>query len=311
VNGVTCAGNWVLDRVKTIDVYPPEESLANILSETRGGGGLAYNVLVDLARMGAPFPLRGVGVVGDDEDGRWLLEDARAAGVDVSRVRVTREAPTSFTDVFTVRSTGRRTFFHQRGANRLLDVADIEPDGSKILHLGYLLLLDALDRPDPEFGTRAARVLRRWRDAGATTCVDVVSEASSRFAEVVTPALAQADALICNEIEAAAVTGETDLRSGAKKLLEMGVGRVAIHRPDGGYYRSREGDHWEPSLPLPPGHIKSAAGAGDAFAAACLYAIHEGWDPARMLKLAHRAAAACLSHETTTGGLRPVGDLTF
>jgi sugar/nucleoside kinase (ribokinase family) len=317
--GITCAGNWIRDHFKVIDVYPPEETLSNILSETAGGGGLAYNVLTDLARMKVPFPLRGIGLVGDDADGRWIQEDARHNGIDMTRVRVTREAPTSYTDVFTVQSNGKRTFFHCRGANALLGPNDLEPDGSKIVHLGYLLLLDSLDRTDPEFGTIAARVLKRWRDAGVKTSVDVVSEASSRFAKVVTPALSHTDYLICNEIEAGQVTGHKirtgmnidrdALKSSAKKLLGKGPELVVIHMPEGGYLVSKQGDHWEPSIKLPPGHIKSTAGAGDAFAAACLFALHEGWAHERMLKLAHAAAAACLAHETTTQGLKPIAQL--
>ena len=62
-HGITAAGNWIVDRVKTIDVWPQEERLAQIISETSGGGGGAHNVLVDLALMKAPFPLRASGVL--------------------------------------------------------------------------------------------------------------------------------------------------------------------------------------------------------------------------------------------------------
>ena len=44
----------------------------------------------------------------------------------------------------------QRTFFHSPGANRLLDLPAFEPLDAplKIFHLGYLLLLESLDRPD-------------------------------------------------------------------------------------------------------------------------------------------------------------------
>jgi sugar/nucleoside kinase (ribokinase family) len=35
----------------------------------------------------------------------------------------------------TVRSTGKRTFFHNRGANRMLEDDDLDPGNSKIFHL--------------------------------------------------------------------------------------------------------------------------------------------------------------------------------
>jgi len=53
----------------------------------------------------------------------------------------------------------------------------------RIFHLGYLLLLDALDQPDAKFGTQAARLLAAAQAAGVKTSVDVVSEDSDRFAK--------------------------------------------------------------------------------------------------------------------------------
>lgn len=307
--GIAAAGNWIVDRVKIIDTWPPEERLANISAESRGGGGGAHNVIIDLALMKAPFPLRGIGCVGDDEDGRWLLAEARRLKVDLSALRVTRGVPTSYTDVMSVRATGRRTFFHNRGANRLLRDRHVDPGGCRILHLAYLLLLDGIDPV-------AARVLRRIRASGVKTSVDVASESSARFAKIVTPALDHVDYLVLNEIEAGATTGHSirradgsldrrALSASARKLHRDNL--VVIHMPEGGLALSADGERFVPSKPVK--RIKSALGAGDAFCAGMLYGLHEGWPVERCLGLAHRAAAACLTHETTTGGLRPVSRL--
>ena len=51
--GVLAGGNWIIDQVKLIDVYPQREQLANILSQSPGTGGAPYNVLIDLAKLGA------------------------------------------------------------------------------------------------------------------------------------------------------------------------------------------------------------------------------------------------------------------
>jgi sugar/nucleoside kinase (ribokinase family) len=68
-SGILAGGNWIVDRPKIIDVYPAQDTLANILQETSSSGGSPYNVLIDLARLKAPFPLEAVGLVGDDEAG--------------------------------------------------------------------------------------------------------------------------------------------------------------------------------------------------------------------------------------------------
>jgi hypothetical protein len=58
-SGLLSGGNWIIDQVKIIDVYPKHEQLANIYSQSQGTGGSPYNVLLDLAKMGAKFPLEG------------------------------------------------------------------------------------------------------------------------------------------------------------------------------------------------------------------------------------------------------------
>jgi len=64
--GLLAGGNWIIDQVKMIDVYPQPEQLANIRSQSEGTGGAPYNVLIDLARSGTPFPLFAAGLVGQD-----------------------------------------------------------------------------------------------------------------------------------------------------------------------------------------------------------------------------------------------------
>ncbi len=55
----------------------------------------------------------------------------------------------------------------------------------KIFHLGYLLLLDSLDMPDDEFGTRSARLLAQMRDQGmkppSIWCPARATRATSRW----------------------------------------------------------------------------------------------------------------------------------
>ena len=75
--GILGAGNWIDDYVKVIDAWPNQDTLANILSEYRGTGGSPCNILIDLAKLGADFPLIGAGIVGQDESGDWILETCK------------------------------------------------------------------------------------------------------------------------------------------------------------------------------------------------------------------------------------------
>src|SRR5689334_7701986 len=99
------AGTWLRDRVKTPDAWPADNGLANILSHTSGTGGGPYNVLKDLAKLGADYPLMAMGLVGDGADGRTILEDCRHHKIDTSQLRLSPGERTSHTDVMTVRAT--------------------------------------------------------------------------------------------------------------------------------------------------------------------------------------------------------------
>ncbi len=317
--GLLAGGNWIIDQVKIIDVYPQPEQLGNILSQSQGTGGGPYNVLVDLARSGAPFPLFAAGLVGKDALGDQILADCRRHRIDTRHLRQTPRAPTSFTDVMTEKDTGRRTFFHARGANALWQGEDLDFNKIKArhFHLAYLLLLDALDKPDPKFGTRAARLLAAAQAAGLKTSADVVSENSDRFTEVVLPALKYMDYCILNEYEAAKTTGfktrtpegkldTVALRHAAGALLQQGVRElVVIHFPEGAFARTRRGeDVWQSALKLPPRYIAGTAGAGDAFCAGVLLGLHEGWELQRCLLTGVCIAAASLSDPTCTAGVK-------
>ncbi|MEN9573132.1 MAG: hypothetical protein RL514_987 [Verrucomicrobiota bacterium] len=317
-SGLLGGGNWIVDQVKMIDVFPQRERLANISSQSEGTGGAPYNVLGDLARLGAPFPLAAAGLVGKDLYGNRILEECQRLKVDTKFLRTTADAPTSFTDVMTEAKGGVRTFFHCRGANALWDGKDLDftKTKAKIFHLGYLLLLDALDKEDKKFGTKAAALLAAAQAAGLKTSVDTVSEDSDRFTKIVTPALKFVDYCILNEIEAGKTTGfkirqpdgklnTVSLRHAAGALLQCGVKElVVIHFPEGGFARTRDGkDSWQPSLNLPQKYIAGTAGAGDAFCAGVLYGLHEGWDLQQCLLTGVCVAAASLSHPTCTQGV--------
>jgi sugar/nucleoside kinase (ribokinase family) len=273
-------------------------------------------VLKDLARLGADYSREAIGLVGDDDFGRWIRDDCRAHGIETAQLRTTKEAPTSFTDVMTVTGSGRRTFFHQRGANALLgpEHFDFSRTRARFFHLGYLMLLDALDTAGADGRPRACAVLEAATRAGLVTSVDLVSAEVGSFADVVLPVLPLVDYLFLNEYEASRVTGRrlrgdcldgALVREAAQILREGGVRQVVfIHFPEGACCCDAEGTlFWQPSVEVPAADIRGAAGAGDAFAAGVLHALHEGRPVADALLLGVAVAASSLADPTCSGGI--------
>ena len=317
-NGIIAAGNWIIDHIKVIDIYPVQDSLANIKEESYSNGGSPYTILKNLAKLQALFPLSGIGLVGEDGFGIQIKNDCAEHGIDTKMLKALSHTPTSYTDVMTVKSTGRRTFFHQRGANAFLDIADFDFAGSseKIFHLGYLLLLDSLDKIYEDGKSGAGRVLDMACQAGLKTSVDIVSEDSNRFKQIILPALPYIHYLFLNEFEAGRCTdndlsgdrpGYAALDKAAAEILYHGVREwVFIHFPAGVFAKNKRGEVlYQGSVNLPSDKVISVLGAGDALAAGILYAIHEGWPISEALRLGVCSSASCLLELSSSKGILP------
>ncbi len=308
-------GNWIVDHVKMIDVWPAQDALANITQQSNGNGGGPYNVTKNLARLACGFPLAGVGLIGRDADGERILRDCKAHGIDSIAIQQTSAAPTSYTDVMTVTGSGRRTFFHQPGANALLDLPNFElaKTSARIFYLGYLCLLQTLDVVDETGRTNASRLFEEARSAGLTTVADLVSNETGGFSAIVNPSLPYLDYLFLNEYElgrlvsAGASEDPVQLESRAREILKRGVHcAVIVHFPAGALCIARNLPAvLQPAVRMPHPLIVGTAGAGDAFSAGFLLGVHEGWNFPRCLELAVCAAAASLREATCSAAVEP------
>lgn len=318
--GIACAGCWTLDRISLIDDWPAEEGLAHVIETERQGGGSAHNVGIDLTCLDPALPVEAYGLVGDDADGHFLVDAAREAGLDVGGLACIDGAVTAYTEVMTVRGTGRRTFFHRPGANDEVTPArlDVTVGNARIVHLGLLGLHATLDRPNADGRNGWSEVLERAQAAGLRTNIELVSIDPARNRELVAPCLPYLDYLIVNDQEIGALAdrrtvgdGRTDAdecRLAAREVLERGaMALVVVHWPGGAIACRRDGETvTRPANAVDAADIRSSVGAGDAFAAGMLYALHEHWSLDDALELAHAAAMMSLRVRAAVGGVESV-----
>lgn len=319
--GIAVGGNIVVDYVKTIDSYPKQGNLSTIISLSKSVGGAPPNVLLDLSKMDSDIPLKAIGLIGYDEDGEYIVSAFKKHNVDTTLIKRDSSLRTSFSDVMTVNSTGARTFFHYRGTNQLLNIEhfDFNNIDADILHIGYALLLDALDSKDEEYGVVMARLLYKAQKNGLKTSLDVVSENSTRFSNIVPHSLKYCNYIIINEVEASLTTGISirddqdiliteNMKLICERLFDMGVNDlVVIHAPEGGFAMDNQRMLYvQGSLNLPDGYIKGTVGAGDAFCAGILYSIYNDWNIPRALQVAVGAAACCLCEINATDGMMDI-----
>lgn len=323
--GVLCAGSIVVDVAKVIDAYPALDHLAMIEQVSVSTGGPGLNMAVDLRLLGAAFPVGMAGAVGDDPHGDLVLAECARLGIDTSGVARTTGATTSFTDAMVERTGGRRTFFHYRGANASFDGAgvDLERAPARILHVGAPGVHELMDQALPGGGNGWSALLRRAREAGLHTNLELVDLALQRMRELVAPCLPYVDSLIINELEAGALTGVhapvptadgpvdwVALEEMSRRLIERGVSTLAVvHFPAGCVAAAPDGGVWrQGSVRVPRREIRSTIGAGDAFAAGVILGLHEGWPVDRCLRQGAASAAACVRSPHTSEGI-PTADM--
>lgn len=317
--GICVAGNMVVDILYPTQGWPKQGQLVHIQDGiSRATGGCLCNVIIDLAKLDPEMKLCALGRNGKDAEGDLIMEQLRAYP-NIDTQNVICDGISAFTLVLADQISKERTFFTYLGANARFTEDDVDWDklDCDLLHIGYILLLNALDQEDAEYGSKMARLLHHAQQRGIKTSIDVVSEAGDRFNRLVVPALKYTDYCIINEIEASQTTGialrdENDalIRENIPKVLrrmkELGVSTWAvIHCPEGGFGIDENGNYVErESLHLPEGYIKGSVGAGDAFCAGVLCGAEKGKKLGSAIELGIASAAASLSEANATDGMR-------
>lgn len=320
-DGIAVAGTITVDEIKIVNSYPEESELTTINSIQRSIGGLVNNCSIGLAKIDDKLPIEIIGLVGNDEKGEYIKKCLNEyQNIDTTQLKAVGN--TAFTDVIQNEKNHTRTFFTYKGNSVLFDIntIDFSKMKSKILHIGYLLLLDSLDLADKKFGTRIAKLLKKAQDNGIKTSIDVVSENSDRY-NLVLHSLPYTNYCIINEIEAGKIVG-IDLRDASGQLIEKKLKPVlvrlkesgvqdwaVIHAPEGSFGYDGVNFISLPSLALSSDEIKGTVGAGDAYASGLLYGAIKGMGLFNSMKLATSSAASSLLKEDSTSGIESYREL--
>ena len=158
------------------------------------------------------------------------------------------------------------------------------------------------------------------RREGIATNLELMTTARERVAALARPCLPHLDLLIVNDFEIGAVAGMETRRAGKADppairaalaaALSQGAMRLAVaHFPEGAIALTRDGAGFAVgSVAAPKAAIAGVNGAGDAFAAGALYALHEERGVEEALRLGHACAAASMRAVSTTAGVGSVAE---
>ena len=320
--GVLTAGTWCVDLNKTVGLWPAEDTMTPIAELDRQNGGSGSNMAIDLKRLDPGLPVDTMGLVGDDDDGRFLLGCCDRYGIDSSALVTLPGRATPFSDCFNSIESGRRTHFFFAGVAAELspDHFDFTRTRSKVLHLGLPGAHAIMDGPWQGHATGWEATLKAARAAGLKTNLEMVSTTRDKVRAFGRSCAPHLDLLIVNDYEIGCVaemeTRENGAAAPAKVLaalhvsLKLGAMDLAVaHFPEGAMAVTRDGASFAlGSVAAPKDMIAGVNGAGDAFAAGVLYGWHEGWPILDSLRLGHACAAASMREVSTTAGVAPIAE---
>ena len=288
VAGDFMADQYVYGETERISREAPVLIVRYERSELKAGG--AGNAAQNLAAL--DVKVAAVGVVGEDELGRRLLEALEASGIDVGGIqRVTDRATESKTRIL---AGGRST---RRQQMLRVDRAPSGPPSAPVARrlartlaqlAGDAQAVLASDYGSLALGPAAIAELRRLRRGGLPVCVD------SRYRIVEYTGVSMVKP---NEPELEAATGvalvSTAALERAARLLQrrLGCDQILVTRGRNGMSLFRKGAE---ALHVPAHGAQEAVdvtGAGDTVAAAYSAAIAAGGDPGSAARLANVAGA--------------------
>ncbi len=281
--GVLCSGSIVFD----ILVHPVKDvrwgatNLVESIEYQVGGNGA--NTTIALASLGVPARL--VGVVGNDDQARFVCERLQSAGVD-TRWLTRANAPTA-ASIAMVNQSGERMFLHRLGASKkaFSSPVDFTADllrGMRHYHLASLFVL-------PSLREHAAEMLIRARRAHLTTSLDTNWDPQGSWMRDLAPCLPLLDFMFVNEDEGRMITGASTPADAAQVLLSRGVRVVIVKLGDRGCsIRTVESACDCPGFAV---DAKDTTGAGDCFVAGFLAAHLRGESLAEAGRFANAVAA--------------------
>lgn len=280
---IVAVGSLNVDWVVRVERWPGagETCLGERLDRFPGGKGA--NQAAAAAALGGDVAL--VGRVGDDADGRLVLDSLRGFGVDVGPVAIDPVAATGVALV-AVEAGGENRIVVLPGANGRLGPEDV------------------LRAPWSE-----GRVLLAQLECPLAAVAAAARQARARGLQVLLdPSPPQAlpadlwpliDVLTPNRLEAEALTGSADPAVAAARLLQRGAVAVIVKLgAEGAWLATRDGAAHFPGVPV---RAVDTTAAGDAFAGALGCALAGGDRLETAVPFANRAAAL----STTRVGAQP------
>jgi len=287
---VVVLGGAAVDLVAQVERLPQRDSLAMAYSYAKFPGGSAANVAVGIARLGRRVGF--VGKLGDDENGRTLLEAFEQERVDTHGIIMEANRPTA-TCFIGVDKLGDRIIFGLPGASIIEDTEELDRAylrNSQALYIG------------PSYADVAAVAAVAAREQGVSVLCAPGSGWGQDGLVHLRSVLEQSDVLLVSRTEATELTGLTSPAETLHVLSQTGPPVVVETLGAQGAIVLAHGHVIEVPSSV-ASQVQDTTGAGDAFAAGLIVGFLEGLDWEGATRMGCAAAALKIRHIGARSGL--------
>jgi ribokinase len=293
---VVCFGALNMDKLYRVNRIAREEEESVITGFKEFPGGSAANTAVGLARLGIKTGY--IGKVSSDREGKLLLDNFKAEGVDTRGVIVSKEGRSGVVIGF-VDEKGERALYVDPGVNDAIEFKEINLEyagSAKILHLTSFV-------GEKPFETQKTLVKNL---SNIKVSLDPGELYARKGLTTLKPIIKRSFVLLLNENEIKLLTGK-NYREGSKMLVNEGVSIAAVKLGKRGCYVT---DGKETHL-IEPYKVKvvDTTGAGDAFCAGFLYGLIKNKDLHECGRLGNFVASRCIREAGAREGLPKLSDL--
>ncbi len=298
---VACVGILVADVMASpVGSYPGKGMLQQINSITVHNGGNAMTASINLSKMGVDAKL--VGKVGADIFGVYLRDCLVKSGVDTRGLK-DDESVQSSASVVLLDESGERSFLHCVGTNAVFSESDIDYSIIEECDLVFLtgtFLMDTFD------GEQTAKFLKKCKEMGKTTFLDVCWDAKGNWAKLLDCAMPYIDFLMPSIDEAVQLAGgEEDPEKIADVFMSKGAKNVIIKLGKRGSFLRLSGEEKGNIYPIVGrGKPVDTTGAGDSFCSGYLAAYARDVDPHECMMVANATGGLCVTAKGATTGTR-------
>ena len=297
---VACVGILVADViVQPVKDYPEKGQLVPVDSITIHNGGNAMTASINLRRMGVETKI--IGKVGNDVFGGYLKNCFNDEGVDTKGLKTDNEVQTS-ASVLLVDSTGERSFFHTTGSNAVFSITDIDFDIINECDLVFVTGTFLLSKFD---GDETAAFLKKCKELGKTTFLDVCWDASGRWGELLNKAMPYIDFFMPSIDEAVRIADKENPEDIANTFIENGVKNVVIKMGGKGSFLKTSNDEKGKMFPaVGDVQVVDTTGAGDSFCSGFLAAYSREKTLEECMELGNAAGAVSVTQKGATTAIK-------